>query len=187
MWALKHLVDGADNNLKKQALEELESGYLTRLICDDIEDKALHARAQLDQQLGQDNRDADNDEEMDEGNTEDLSGASLHLGNQTTSKPASLRLQRAERKISMLREAELNLTRKARNDDLAIQEQGLNFIRNLICLPSAADDMIEHIFREIGQEQLFRILSKKLQVKVLHPFGRKHANAPDSRFTRKPK
>ncbi|KAK0639287.1 armadillo repeat protein [Cercophora newfieldiana] len=181
MWALKHLVDGADNQLKKDALDELESGYLTRLICDDIEDKALHTRVQLDQQLEHDSRDADNDEDMDEGNYEDLSGTATYLGNQTTSKPSSQRLQRAERKISMLREAELNLTRKARNDDLAIQEQGLNFIRNLICLPSPPGDMIEHIFREIGQEQLFRILSKKLQVKVLHPFGRKHASAPDSR------
>ncbi|KAK0613820.1 armadillo repeat protein [Immersiella caudata] len=183
MWALKHLVDKAGDGLKKQALQELEPGYLTRLICDDIEDRALHTRAQMEQQLEQD---ADNDEDMDEATFEDPNSAAAYPGSQSASRPTSVRLQRAERKISMLREAELNLTRKARNDDLAIQEQGLNFIRNLICLPSTdmpspPGDMVEYIFTELGQEQLFRILSSKLKVKVLHPFGRKHANAPDSR------
>ena len=177
MWALKHLVDGADNDLKKQALEELESGCLVRLICDDIEDEALHTRVQLEQ----DNRDIDNDEDMDGMAFEDFSNSAMYPCGQAGPKPASLRLQRAERKISMLREAELNLTRKARNDDLAIQEQGLNFIRNLICLPSPPGEMVDYIFNEIGQDRLFEILSSKLRVKVLHPFGRKYATAPDSR------
>lgn len=177
MWALKTLVDGADNELKKRALEELEPGRLVQLICDDIEDDALHSRVQLEQG----NRDADDDEDMEGGGFDGLSGPASYPSGHALPKPVSLRLQRAERRISMLREAELTPTRKARNDDLAIQEQGLNFIRNLICLPSPPGEMVEYIFNEIGQDHLFDILSSKLRVKVLHPFGRKHANGSDSR------
>ncbi len=177
MWALKALVEGAELELKKQALEELESGWLVRLICDDTEDEALHARTQLER-----DQDADDDEDMDVETFDDGSNISTYAGTQSMLRAASPRVQRAERKIATLREAELNPTRKARNDDLAIQEQGLNFIRNLISLPSSPGEMVDYIFNELGQDRLFEILASKLRAKVLHPFGRKYATSPDSRM-----
>ncbi|KAK1254290.1 hypothetical protein MKX08_008285 [Trichoderma sp. CBMAI-0020] len=47
--------------------------------------------------------------------------------------------------------------RRSRNDEVAVQEQ----------------EMIDYLFRTIGQDRLFDLLSSKLQAKVLHPFSRR--------------
>ncbi|KAK3343746.1 armadillo-type protein [Lasiosphaeria hispida] len=176
MWALKSLVNAVDNNLKKQALEELESGWLVQLICDDTEDEALHTRMRLERQNPNDEDEDMDTETLDDGSRPALSPSS-HPGGPFTfvANPREPpRLQSAKRKVATLREAELNPTRKARNDDLAIQEQGLNFIRNLIGLPSMLmAEMVDHLFNELGQDRLFEILASKLKVKVLHAYGRK--------------
>ncbi len=61
--------------------------------------------------------------------------------------------------------------RQARNDNTAVQEQGLDFIRNLICGPGAPD-MIDYLFRELGQDKLFDILARKLRPQVFNAFKR---------------
>ncbi|EFW98800.1 armadillo repeat protein [Grosmannia clavigera kw1407] len=94
------------------------------------------------------------------------------------------RLRQAEAKLAMLREVELAQPRRHpnRSDDVEIQEQGLNLIRNLIGPgPSAGGsandalrettDMIDHLFSEIGQDRLFQILLSKLRTRVLHERG----------------
>jgi len=60
---------------------------------------------------------------------------------------------------------------QTRQDDLAVQEQALNFVRNLICGPDAAD-MIDHLFEELGQDQFFDVLSNLLRARVLDAFNR---------------
>ncbi|KAK3321111.1 armadillo-type protein [Cercophora scortea] len=187
MWALKHLVHAVDNNLKKQCLEELESGWLVQLICDDTEDEALHARVRMERRMSDVD---DDDEDMDALAYEDgtrvwlwpamyLPAPSLFASRRSQSQ----RMLKAEKKLVTLREAEFNPTRKARNDDLAIQEQGLNFIRNLIGppTPSSMTEMVDYVFNELGQDRLFEILASKLRVKVLHPFARRYSSGRDSR------
>ncbi|KAK3946152.1 armadillo-type protein [Diplogelasinospora grovesii] len=199
MWALKHVVIGAGNDLKKQCLDELEPGWLVQLICDDTEDDALHARMKLERQAPDADED-DEDMEIEPRETEapeDLSGrtwlwppmyriSSSSTGNWLPSvRRESPRMQRAEKKLIALRGAELNPTRKARVDDLAIQEQGLCFIGNLIVPPASAvgssvsqeiqdmTEMVDYVFLNLGQDRLFEILASKLRVKVLHPFARR--------------
>ncbi|KAK3387666.1 armadillo-type protein [Podospora didyma] len=193
LWALKHMVQGADIKTKKDALEELESGWLIQLICDDTEDEALHARMMQEQR---DFPDADNDEDMD---TEVLTssaaaGSASSSPYEDNSKPwlwpaihrdtgysrssrrfaSSPRMQKVEAKLATLREQEVNPTRKARNDDLAIQEQAINFIRNLTGPPTEdVTDMVDYVFSELGEGRLFDILASKLRVRVLHPFARR--------------
>ena len=50
-------------------------------------------------------------------------------------------------------------------DDLAIQREGLEIIRNMIC-GQGAPDMIDFLFREFGQEKLFDILRSKLCLRI---------------------
>ncbi|KIH91582.1 armadillo repeat protein [Sporothrix brasiliensis 5110] len=101
------------------------------------------------------------------------------------------RLRQAEAKLAALQEMELAALRKSQNDDVVIQEQGLNFIRNLIgpgsfsngsgagpgsslrlgqpasAAPrdaiSEASEMIDYLFSEIGQDRLFQILLSKVR------------------------
>ncbi len=74
-------------------------------------------------------------------------------------------------RLAHIRETEPNNTYQPRDDDIAIQIQGLDFIRNLIYGPGAGD-MIEHIFRELGQDKLFDMLAAKLRPRVINAFSR---------------
>jgi hypothetical protein len=173
-----------DNNLRKQCLEELEPGWLVQLISDDAsEEEALHARARSERRAT--TTDPDDDEDM-EGNAEalypdDLPGpwtwpALSHLPTTITS---SSRLQQASTKLTQLRDAELNPSRKSRADTLAIQEQGLGFIRNLLMLPTPSNqtDMVDYLFTELGQDRLFGILADKLKVRVVGAYSRRRASS----------
>lgn len=64
-----------------------------------------------------------------------------------------------------------NPTKQALADNIAIQEQGLDFIRNLICGAGAAE-MIDYLFRELGQDKVFDILAGKLRPKVINAYKR---------------
>lgn len=163
MWALKTLVNKLEVALKKEALEELQAGRLINLIRGDTEDVALQSRAQLD-------------EAMEVETTDDT-----HSDAQSVI-AASPRVQRARRKIAALREAEQDNARQARMDDLAIQEQGINFIRNLISLPSTPGEVVDWIFNELGQENLFNILASKLSPRVTNrSFARKLLTPPQAK------
>lgn len=100
-------------------------------------------------------------------------------------------LQLAESRLDELKEGEQNPFRKARQDDLAIQEQGLGFIRNLIgsahssnSLDSSISDtteMIDFLLNTLGQDRLFAILASKLKPKVLHPSSRRGTGGSEAR------
>lgn len=187
LWALKHFVDAVGPELKKASLEQLEPGWLVQLICDDTQDAALY-NSRLREAAGD-----DMDEDMDVQPSDEpfrwLYGSNGSIRELDSSQ--STRLRQAEDRLSAIRETELNPVRRARNDDLAIQEQGLDFIRNLIGrpesgasseTPSETTEMIDYLFSELGQDRLFEILASKLRSKVLHPFSRR-----TSTFGREPR
>ncbi|KAI1633919.1 armadillo repeat protein [Biscogniauxia mediterranea] len=185
LWALKHLVDFANIDLKKRCVEELNSGWLVKLIRDDIEDDAMSLDKTRNERSAVHALD-DMDEDMDMGIGDDqsrnwLSSSFYRTPHTSRAQTESRVLQLANERLAALREAELNPIRKARHDDLAIQEQGLGFIRNLICGahssngPDTANDtseMIDYLFSAMGQDELFRILASKLRVRVLQPYSR---------------
>lgn len=184
LWSLKHWVLGVGVEAKKRCVEELHPGWLVQLICDDQEDDALYARI-----AKSDNEDV----EMGQAGEDSRRSVPAFLHNSSTivssgDQARTPRLRQAGQKVAALRETELNPTRKVRDDDLAVQEQGLNFVRNLIGpMASATDsarehaDMIDHLFAVLGQDRFFEIMHSKLQLKYLHPFGRRSSNHQDSR------
>lgn len=198
LWALKHLVHSASVDLKKRTVEELESGWLVRLICDDTEDDALFsAKTRSEREAAQETLD-DMDEDIEMGLPEDPSRrnwlSTSFYKTPTARAPSNAQiLRRAEARLENLREAEINPIRKARHDDLAIQEQGLGLIRNLIGngaqssnnadSPNDTTEMIDFLFSTLGQDRLFEILASKLRFKVLHPFSQQRNNmGPETRI-----
>lgn len=190
LWALKNWINGVGMEAKKECVEELSAGWLVHLICDDTEDDALYERATKSKKQAV--NDLDDDVEMAQAGEESGTSGSALLNASTL--PASEeqgrtpRLRQTERKIAALRETELSLTRKVRDDDLAVQEQGLNFVRNLIGPASSATepardhaDMIDYLFNILGQDRFFELLHSKLQLKYLHPFDRRYSTSRDSR------
>lgn len=190
LWALKNWINGVGMDAKKECVEELSTGWLVHLICDDTEDDALYERTTKSKK--QTANDMDEDVEMAQAGEESpTSGSALP---DTTTLPASdeqgrtPRLRQNERKIAELRETELSLTRKVRDDDLAVQEQGLQFVRNLIGPASTATDsardhadMIDYLFNMLGQDRFFELLHSKLHLKYLHPFGRRYPTSREPR------
>ncbi|KAJ0294681.1 hypothetical protein CBS470a_000590 [Colletotrichum nupharicola] len=195
LWALKHFVHAVDPETKKQCLEELESGWLVQLICDDTEDDALFlARSKMDKQNAIDvGDDMDGDVEMDQPDSLSRSWLSSSIPPQDVDGKRPAKFRQTEARLAALREAELNPLRKARNDDLAIQEQGLDFIRNLIGAAGSGSstesanettEMIDYLFSELGQDRFFDILARKLQAKVLHPTSRRAVGSAAGREAR---
>ncbi|KAK8094464.1 hypothetical protein PG997_001149 [Apiospora hydei] len=181
IWALNHLVHASSIELKKTCLEELQPGWLIQLICDDMEDAALSStRAKGDDC----NSDEEDDMDIDDQNRE---SSYKPLEDQVSLDNHIIRL--ADARLHALREMELNPVRKARQDDLEVQEKGLGFIRNLIGEPhlngadSANDttEMIDHLFNTLGQDRFFEILASKLKTKTLNPFGRRGATGSEAR------
>lgn len=180
LWALKHFVDGISLNLKKTCLELLEPGWLLRLIDDQEQDESVHSS-----RLGED-VDEEMDGEQSEGELRWLYAArgSIHAVNVRATE--SSRLFEIEGYLSTVRESESNPVPKARNDALAIEEQGVDFIRNLIGrvdVGSSADvssensEVVDYLFKSMGQDRLFDILAGKLRAKILNPFSR-HGSTP---------
>ncbi|KAJ2891217.1 armadillo repeat protein [Zalerion maritima] len=171
LWALKHFVNGIPSRLKKSCFDCLGSGWLVKLVCDDTEDEAVFGKT--DKHMTD-----DLDEEMEDQPTDSWRTGSGSYRSRTTDQARLFR--HIDSRLSALREAEKNPLRKARADDLAVQEQGLDFIRNLIgggesSMSSTnevadATAMIDYIFQEIGSDRLFFILLSKLTTKVLHGF-----------------
>lgn len=65
------------------------------------------------------------------------------------------------RYLRSVRDKEHNPILQAKRDDLAVQEQALDFVRNML----HGDDcpfLFEHLLRAIGQDKLFSLLSDKL-------------------------
>ncbi|ODA80936.1 hypothetical protein RJ55_03896 [Drechmeria coniospora] len=179
LWALKHFVDAVGPDLKKASLEQLEPGWLAQLICDDTQDPALHS-ARFKETTGDDDLDEDMGVQASAETFRWQFGSNGSMRELDASR--STRMRQAEDRLSAIREAELNPVRRARSDDIAIQEQGLDFIRNLIGrpetgtlseTPSETTEMIDHLFRELGQDRLFEMLASKLRSRMLHPFSRR--------------
>ncbi|KAI9774945.1 MAG: hypothetical protein M1840_000161 [Geoglossum simile] len=82
-------------------------------------------------------------------------------------------------RLAALKDAETNPLKKARRDDVAVQEQGLDFIRNLIC-GQGSTEMIDILFNGLGEDRVFDILASKLRPKVVNAYGRGKRNSATS-------
>ncbi|ENH72429.1 hypothetical protein FOC1_g10013085 [Fusarium oxysporum f. sp. cubense race 1] len=187
LWALKHFVDAVGPDLKKACLAELGSHWLQQLVCDDTEDMAL----QLAKEREASGLDMDDDVDMQPSDEPHrwIYGSNGML--RELNAADSSRLRQVEDKLAAVRESELNPVRRARNDDVAIQEQGLDMIRNLIGRPRSGlspettnetTEMIDFLLHEFGSERLFEILSSKLRPKVHRPFSRRVTSGREPRM-----
>lgn len=184
VWALKHFVHAVSNDMKRQCLEELGQGWLVQLICNDTEDEALvNSKGAEEMPASQSNGEGvDEDVDMDDDQGSSALGAGYTRPSSQHGTARSKLMQQAETRLALLREAETNPARKARKDDIAVQEQGLDFIRNLIGGASPGGtaettEMIDFLFNALGQDRVFEILASKLRPKVVNPFGRRGSAA----------
>lgn len=187
LWALKHLVVSADNDVKKLCLEELGEGWLIQIISEDTQavtetplmwhgDSAWSASG-FDDEATNENGDYSRFEDEDDSKMADSIGAlgqkqaEGNKGDSGISLPAQARLR-----LAALRDLESNPAQRQRRDDIEVQEQGLEFIRNLIGhergASSETSEMIDYLFNALGRDRIFSILAGKLRPREYSPYSR---------------
>ena len=188
LWALKHLVTASSREIKMKALDELGAGWLASAIEGDQNQAAViptsggvsiglstpNAAGEQVDLLNPSTMDVDDPAEEREPNKEDddedgevmydESSSTHYQSSQLRSTIDRDQMQgfNSKKYLSTVRELEQNPTLQARRDDLAVQEQALDFIRNLICAPDEGAFMVEHLLTQIGSTKLFDILIAKL-------------------------
>lgn len=178
VWALKHLVYAAENDVKTTALTQLGTAWLVDLIgwdeggAFDEEDEQLYA----DEDEGMDDDGADQvalrsespyampSGDQKSGNDTDMEGMRFNIGQlggfATSFSPdeaASLVLQQ---------EIASRAFQRTKQQLIKVQEQGLDFLRNLIC-GNDSTDILDQLFTGVGQERVYEILAQKLRPKPL--------------------
>ncbi|KAI9679186.1 MAG: hypothetical protein M1817_005205 [Caeruleum heppii] len=174
LWALKHLMFSAENDVKIACLEELGQAWLIQILCDDEEwissrstaggrDAATAASGDVHDGNGAPLEETAGEEETNyEGKMTDSIGAlSRHPPDRDLSSEGAW--AEGSRQAGGGSPALTSVRDKARRDDQAVQEQGLDLIRNLIC---GSIDMIDFLLIKFGQERIFEILSSKLRPKM---------------------
>lgn len=183
VWALKHLVHSAPNTLKMSCLQELGAGWLKQIICNDGDDhsSSSYGRDGSGTPVRMESANAageqvdllnamDHDNDDDEVNMIDSIGAlSKSESRNKSSHGFSGHLEGQSFARTEADEAELVI--QIRKEEVAVQEQALDFLRNLICGPGA-HEMVDFLFRELGQDKVFDMLANLLRPKVVDAFSR---------------
>ncbi|KAF2146012.1 uncharacterized protein K452DRAFT_294623 [Aplosporella prunicola CBS 121167] len=168
MWALKHLVLQADNEIKMTALEELGTGWLIQTVSGPATPlgmstpNAAHEQVDILNAVEEPSMDIDNGSGI-SGDEDDVMADSIGLLRpRSTQETAAARMKA---RLRTIREAETNPAIKAQQDELRIQEQALDFIRNLIMAEPGTDPgvMIDHVLQAFGRDRFFEILTAKLR------------------------
>lgn len=187
LWALKHLVLQADNEIKVQCLEELGTGWLINTVSGEARQVQMPAKGHFQNSrpdtpslgMGTPNAageqvdllnaveepsmDIDNDTGA-SGDEDDVMADSIGLlRNRSANSNSTVAKNKA--KLRAIKDAETNPIIRAQKEDLRIQEQALDFIRNLIMADagSSPGDMIDHVLQTFGRDRFFEILTAKLR------------------------
>lgn len=196
IWALKHIAYNSTNDIKMKIVEELEPGWLKQVICHDPGDPPIRRKGEDDMggtsSLGMEAPNSAGERvdilnpmdgvegETTPGQDGDHSMANTVVSPKPTSLDVSLIDYSRRRKLAV--SGDLDQTKQARRDDLQVQEQTLDLLRNLIC-GVGAPEMIDYLFQEVGQNDLFNILADKLRPKPIAKYGgRKDSLSSSSKY-----
>ena len=168
IWALKHLVYNSSNEVKIKVLEELGVGWMTTVIQADqpsdekgtgIDDFGRISFSSLGNinALGEPINLLNPKEES----SEDVSMTEEPI-NQGLENFKAHAAERRRAAIEAADQQQHSSIINAQKSTIAIQEQLLELIRNIIC-GNGASEMIDYLFREIGQADLFTLLLDKLR------------------------
>ncbi|KAL2825480.1 armadillo-type protein [Aspergillus cavernicola] len=170
LWALKHVAYNTTNDVKTKIIKGLQSGWIKQVITQDP--TTILAKRGLDEDTDSSTpggmsransagervdllNPVDDIEERDEDMkmTDPLPSSKVSL---------DMFLPDATRRRKLALHGNLDQTTQARQDDIAVQEQTLDLLRNIVCGPGASE-MIDHLFKEIGQDLLLDAVADKLR------------------------
>ena len=172
IWALKHYIYKATSDVKTSTLAELGCGWLVDLISwdDDL------ASSDVDEEY------EDEDEGVADEGDDNVAYGPLFSGNTSQhhaeesgedsdvnkmkdsigqlSRRRGSRTPMTSSALFVEQEISTRAIRRARRQLLGVQEQGLQFLRNLIC-GTDSPEMLDILFTGVGQDRVYEILTRK--------------------------
>ncbi|KAJ5169025.1 uncharacterized protein N7482_004619 [Penicillium canariense] len=185
LWALKHVVYNTANDIKMKVIEALTPLWIRQIISQD-QVSALARRGMEDETdqssgiaMGRANSFG---EQVDILNPMEDSGEPAEDFKMNDSMPSSkmsldMFLPDARRRRQLVWNGTLEQSTQSRQDDIAVQEQTFDLLRNIICGPGAAE-MIDYLLKEIGQDELLDALANNLRPRTIQL---PHRREPSSR------
>lgn len=180
LWALKHVAYNSTNDVKIKIIEGLTPQWLKQIITQDPT-TALTKRGLTADDGGSENGSALGmgranavGERIDLLNPMDSAQDSEDDFKMTTSEtmPASrfsleVFLPNAARRRKLTLNSEMDQTTQARQDDIAVQEQMFDLLRNIIC-GTGAPEMIDYLLEAIGTTTMLDALADRLRPRNIH-------------------
>ncbi|KAL4898318.1 armadillo-type protein [Aspergillus ambiguus] len=184
LWALKHVAYNSTNDVKVKIIEGLQPSWIKQVITQDPTtalakrgmdeemdgstsvgmSRANSAGEQVDILNPMDNP-RDRDEDLKMADTLPSSKISLEMF-----------LPDVTRRRKLALHGDLDQSTQARQDDIAVQEQTFDLLRNLIC-GQGASEMIDYLFRGIGQDVILDALADKLRPRTVQIPNRRDSSA----------
>ncbi|KAI4256582.1 MAG: hypothetical protein L6R42_006128, partial [Xanthoria sp. 1 TBL-2021] len=174
VWAIAHLVSSADRSLKKACLSNLGPAWLLQIICNYGADSG-DTSVSTPLAMGTPNAAGEQVDLLNatDGSGECRQGARDDEDDEMTEVDSQQQQQFTEGSAwrGVREHVESASTKDRYIDEVAIQKMGLDFIRNFICGPDAAE-MIDYLFEQFGQDKLFAVLISKLRPRLMNAFPR---------------
>lgn len=186
LWALKHLVYGCPKEVKLQTLDELGTGWLVDIIQGEPRDappaapgggvsvglSTPNAAGEQVNLLNPSSMDVDEpsttvddamDDEEDEGEVlyDEASSTQYRASQLRSTLNPSIPAFNSKKYLSSIREREQNDEYASRKDEITIQQQALDFLRNLMNGDDCAA-LADHIMHQIGSAKVYELLTAKL-------------------------
>jgi hypothetical protein len=172
LWALKHLANAAPNEVRVSIIEELGTGWLIQTMSGESHSSPSQrshmatpnaAGEQVDILNAIDDPSMDiDDAPSHDSSSEDEDAMTDSIGHL---RPPSMPAQHRAR-LKAIRQEEENPVIRSRKDDILVQEQVLDLVRNLISEAGPGQpEMIDHLLEAMGQQRLFECLANKLKPK----------------------
>ncbi|RDI87808.1 hypothetical protein Vi05172_g2418 [Venturia inaequalis] len=164
LWALKHITDSALPDIKKSIIEELGAGWLTQIMSGDASQHSSHRSQLATPNAAGERVDILNDEEptMDVDDVSDDTFSEYNergVSRQVPSVPAQYKVR-----LMAIKHEEESPKIRAEKDDVRVQEQALDIVRNAISEAAPSQpEMIDFLLATLGSARLFECLENKLR------------------------
>jgi hypothetical protein len=184
LWALKHVAYNSSNDVKIKIIEGLQPSWIKQVITQDP--TAALAKRGMDEEMDTNasvgmSRANSAGEQVDLLNpVENSQERDDDMKMADTLPPSKISLEMflpdASRRRKLALHGDLDQSTQARQDDIAVQEQTFDLLRNLIC-GQGASEMIDHLFKEIGQDVVLDALADKLRPRTIQIPNRRDTSA----------
>lgn len=174
LWALKHVVYNTANDIKMKVVESLTPAWIRQVISQDPISALTRRGMEEETEQGAGiamGRANSAGEQVDILNPiEDPSESSEDFKMTDTMPPSKMSLDMflpdARRRRRLVLHGSLEQSTQSRQDDIAVQEQTFDLLRNIIC-GTGANEMIDYLFERIGKDELLDAVADKLRSRTI--------------------